>query len=245
MMEGYNQQIYGERVADLYDTWSPGTLITEECVERILELAGPGPVLELGVGTGRLAVPLAERGLAVVGIDSSPTMLERLAAKPGGKAVQAVLGDFADVEVEGQFRAIVVAADTLFMLTSQEEQVRCFAGAAKHLCQGGVFVVEAFMPSRTRYASGQDVVVRRITTDSVLLGAATHDPVQQRIEGQQILLAATGIRMVPGVLRYAWPAELDLMARLAGLRLRERWGNWRRWPFTAVSGSHISVYEHG
>ncbi|HEY7199107.1 MAG TPA: class I SAM-dependent methyltransferase [Candidatus Dormibacteraeota bacterium] len=244
-MEGYDSRAYGDAVADLYDDWSPGVLTTTECVERLVELAGTGPVLELGVGTGRLAIPLAGAGLAVEGIDSSAAMLERLAAKPGGGAVATRVCDMADVDAaaNARYALVLVAADTLFMLPSQDEQVRCFANVARRLLPGGVFVVEAFVPDRTRHAGGQDVVARRVSADSLLLGATLHDPVRQRLDAQQVLLTPAGIRMVPGSLRYAWPAELDLMARLAGLRLRERWGGWRRQPFTADSRSHVSLYE--
>jgi SAM-dependent methyltransferase len=242
-MDGYSIDTYGDRIADLYDDWSPGILVTGACVEKLATLAAGGPILELGVGTGRLAIPLAERGLEVVGIDSSSAMLERLRAKPGGHRVRTHLGNFADVDVEGLFSLAVVAADTLFMLSSQEEQVSCFLNVAQHLAPGAFFVVEAFAPNRTRYAAGQDVVVRRVTADSVILGVGSHDPAVQRIDAQQILLEPTGIRMVPGVLRYAWPAELDLMARLAGMRLNNRWGSWRGDSFTAASPSHVSTYQ--
>jgi SAM-dependent methyltransferase len=243
LMYGYTQATYGDRIADLYDSWAGGIFATHECVERVARLAGPGPVLELGVGTGRVAVPLAERGLDVVGIDASPAMLARLAEKASGHPVRGVRGDFADVPVDGTFSLILVVADTLFMLTSQEKQVRCFAKAAAHLACDGVMVVEAFVPSATRYLSGHDTAVRHVGSDSVLLGVAAHDPVEQRLDAQQILITADGIRLIPGVLRYASPAELDLMARIGGLRLRERSSDWRGTPFTAASARHISVYE--
>ncbi len=240
---GYTQATYGDRIADLYDRWAGGVFATADCVDRIAELAGAGRVLELGIGTGRVAVPLAQRGREVVGIDASGAMLEQLRGKYDGPLITTVLGDFADVDVEGEFSLILVAADTLFMLVSQDEQVRCFANAAARLAPDGVFVVEAFVPGATRYLQGHDTAVRSVTADSVLVGMATHDPVAQRLDAQQVLLGADGIRMIPGVLRYAWPAELDLMARLAGLRLRDRWSDWRGGRFTATSARHISVYE--
>jgi SAM-dependent methyltransferase len=239
----YTRATYGDRIADLYDAWAGGVFATDDCVDRIAELAGTGRVLELGVGTGRVAVPLAERGLQVVGIDASTAMLDRLAAKYDGPLLTSLCGDFADVDVDGDFSLILVAADTLFMLTTQDEQVRCFTNAAAHLAPGGVFVVEAFVPGATRYLQGHDTAVRSITADSVLLGVATHDPVAQRLDAQQILLGTDGIRLIPGALRYAWPSELDLMARLAGLRLRDRWSDWRGGRFVATSARHISVYQ--
>jgi SAM-dependent methyltransferase len=238
----YTQATYGDRIADLYDGWVGGVFAADECVDRVAELAGAGRVLELGVGTGRVAVPLVERGLQVVGIDASTAMLDRLASKYDGPSLTRVHGDFADVDVAGDFSLVLVAADTLFMLTTQDEQVRCFTNVAARLAPAGVFVVEAFVPGATRYLQGHDTAVRRVTADSVLLGVATHDPVAQRLDAQQILLAADGIRLIPGALRYAWPSELDLMARLAGLRLRDRWSDWRGSRFTAASARHISVY---
>lgn len=166
-MHGYTQSTYGDRIADLYDDWAGGVFATEACVERIVALAGAGPVLELGVGTGRVAIPLAERGLEVVGIDASAAMLSRLATKTNGHAVRGVHGDFADVAVKGTFSLILVAADSLFMLTSQDEQVRCFANAASHLTPDGAIVIDAFVPTATRYLNGHDSVVRHVAADSV------------------------------------------------------------------------------
>jgi SAM-dependent methyltransferase len=245
-MERYGPETYGEQVADLYDDWYGEYPDTGVAVERLAELAGPGPVLELGVGTGRLALPLAERGLEVHGIDASPAMLERLRAKAGGERIHVLVGDMADVAVEGSYALVFVAANTLFLLPSQEEQLRCFAKVAARLSAGGVFVVEVFVPDPARYRNDQQLGVTRVTVDSVLLTAGRHDPVRQRIDAQQIQFGpGAGFRLIPGVLRYAWPSELDLMARLAGLRLRERWGGWQREPFTAASTMHVSVYEHG
>jgi SAM-dependent methyltransferase len=239
-MEGYGPQTYGERAADLYDEWHRDLPGLDDCVERLAELAGPGPVLELGIGTGRVALPLVQRGLEVHGIDSSPAMLAKLRAKPGGDRVRTVVGDMAEVAVDASYSLVFAVFNTLFALVSQEEQVRCFANVAGRLADGGVFVVEAFVPDP---GGGQAVRPLRVTVDSVLLAVSRQDPVAQRIDAQQVLLGPRGVRLVPGVLRYAWPAELDLMARLAGLRLRERWGGWRREPFTADSPTHVSVYE--
>jgi SAM-dependent methyltransferase len=243
-MKGNEQDTYGERIAEIYDQLHPGVLVSDDAVELLAGLAGAGPVLELGVGTGRLAVPLAERGLAVTGVDISQAMLDQLAAKPGGRLVETVRADFGDLSLPGRYRLVVVAADTFFMLTTQERQVGCFASVAKQLTDDGSFVVEAFVPDRARAAAG-GVVVRKVTADSVVLGASTHDPANQRIDGAQILVDAGGIRLAPAAMRYAWPSELDLMARLAGLRLVERWGSWKRTPFGSDSLRHISVYRRG
>jgi SAM-dependent methyltransferase len=243
-MQPDGAETYGERGADLYDAWYQDILDPGPCVELLAELAEGGPVLELGVGTGRIAVPLAARGLEVHGIDASPAMLERLRAKPGGERVHAQVGDMAEVAVDGQFRLAVVAVNTLFMLDSQDQQVRCFQAVARRLVPGGRFVVEANVPNPALWRDRQGVRAQRVDSDSVVLSVQRFDPVDQRMVAQQIQLTEAGIRMVPGVLRFCWPAELDLMARLAGLRLTDRWSGWRREPFTDTSTQHVSVYRH-
>lgn len=242
-MFDYDISTYGERIADVYDEWH-GHLV-EGGVELLAGLAGGagGRALELGVGTGRVAIPLAALGVEVHGIDASPAMVEKLRAKPGGGRVQVTAGDFADAAVGGQFSLVYVVFNTIFALLSQAEQVRCFANVAARLAPGGVFLVEAFVPDPTLYQNGQTIRASNVTAGEVNLHAARHDPVEQVVFGQQILINAEGVRLYPVKLRYAWPAELDLMARLAGLRLRVRWGGWRREPFNARSEKHVSVYE--
>ena len=242
-MEGYGADTYGDRGADLYDTWYQDVLDPADCVERLAELAGSGPVLELGIGTGRVALPLAGRGLEVHGIDASPAMLERLRSKPGAERVHARTGDMAEVAVEGEFPLVFVVANTFFMLPTQDQQVACFAAVARRLAPGGRFVIEAQVPDPDLYRERQNVRAQRVTVDSVVLAARRFDPVTQRMDAQQVQLTQEGVRLVPGVLRFAWPAELDLMARLAGLRLADRWSGWHREPFTASSTLHVSVYE--
>jgi SAM-dependent methyltransferase len=243
-MEGYRPETYGDRIADIYDAMMAGLPEPADCVDRLAELAGPGPALELGIGTGRVALPLAARGVEVHGIDASAAMVERLRAKPGGDAIPVTVGDFAAVPVEGSYPLVYVVFNTFFALLTQDDQVRCFAAVAERLGPGGVFVLEAFMPDPGRHAGGGSVVTRQLEVDLARLDLARHDPVAQVVEFQSVLLSAEGVRLLPGVLRYAWPAELDLMARLAGLRLRERWGGWGREPFTASTTSlHVSVYE--
>jgi SAM-dependent methyltransferase len=242
-MERYGPETYGERGADLYDAWYQDVLDPDACVDRLVELAGGGPVLELGVGTGRIALPLARRGLEVHGIDASPAMLDRLRAKPGSDRVHTHLGDMAKVPVDGEFPLVFVAVNTFLMLPSQDEQVACFQAVARRLAPGGRFVVEAQVPDPTLFATRRQVRAQRVDADSVVLVACTFDPVTQRMDAQQVQLGEAGVRLVPGVLRYAWPAELDLMARLAGLRLGQRWSGWRHEPFTAASTLHVSAYE--
>lgn len=242
MMSAYDVTTYGERMAEVYDQWPGVPTNTEAVAAALTRLAGRGPVLELGIGTGRIALPLAQRGLRVQGIDASPAMVARLRAKPGGEHMPVTIGNFADMAVEGRFTLIFVVFNTFFGLLSQEDQVRCFLGVAQHLTHDGIFVLEAFVPDLSRFDRGQRVEVRAVETDRVYLDASRHDPVQQRVMSQHVVLSAQGIRFYPVQLRYAWPSELDLMARLAGLQLRHRWGGWAEEPFTAASGSHVSVY---
>src|SRR5919197_6414637 len=242
-MEGYRPETYGDRIADVYDQWYGDRPGLDDCVELLAALAGPGPVLELGIGTGRVALPLAARGQRVHGVDASEAMVARLRAKPGGEAVEVTIGDLAQVPAEGPFTLVFVVFNTLFCLLTQEDQVRCFARVAERLAPGGAFVVEAFVPDPGRLARLQELTVDHVGADRVILTATRRDPVGQRMDSQHMVLGADGIRMQPIAVRYAWPAELDLMARLAGLRLRDRWAGWRREPFSADSSAHVSVYE--
>jgi SAM-dependent methyltransferase len=243
-MHDYGPSTYGDRWADVYDEWVPlAELDTEATVDFLAELAGDGPALELAVGTGRIALPLAERNVQVEGIDASARMVERLRAKPGGEHLRVTIGDMADVGVSGRYRLVYVVFNTVFGLLTQDDQARCFENVAARLDGGGVFVVEAFVPDLTRFDRNQRVDVLEVESDRVRIDAARHDPVQQRISTQHVVVTEAGMRLYPVHLRYAYPSELDLMARLAGLRLKERFGGWRREPFTSESGKHVSVYE--
>jgi SAM-dependent methyltransferase len=241
-MEGYGPATYGDRIADTYDELYRDTLDTEGAVEALAELARDGPVLELAIGTGRLALPLAERGLEIHGIDASERMVAKLREKPGGDAIPVTMGDFAEVAVEGTYSLIFLVFNTLFALLTQEDQLRCFANAAKHLADGGVFVVEAFMPDLARFDRGQRAHVNHVDAERVMFDTSRHDPIEQRVDSQHVVITEGATKLYPVAIRYAFPSELDLMARLAGLELRERWGNWKREPFTAESGRHVSVY---
>jgi SAM-dependent methyltransferase len=243
-MEGYRPETYGERLAGVYDAMMAVLPDPGDCADRLAELAGPGPALELGIGTGRVALPLAARGVEVHGIDASAAMVERLRAKPGGDAVAVTFGDFAGVPVEGRYPLVYVVFNTFFSLLTQDDQVRCFAAVADHLAPGGAFVLTGFVPDPTLYRGGQSLRTTELGLDLVRIDAALHDPVAQRVDFQHVLLGGDGVRLYPGAIRYAWPSELDLMARMAGLSLRERWGGWRREPFDAASTGHVSVYEH-
>jgi SAM-dependent methyltransferase len=239
----YDASTYGERIADVYDDWPTVPRNTDRAVEFLAGLAGPGPILELGIGTGRLALPLVERGFAVSGIDASAAMVARLRAKPGAERVRVAMGDFADVPIDGRFALVFVAFNTFFALSSQDDQLRCFAGVAERLAADGVFVIEVYVPDLSRFDRGQRVGTVGMSPDTVYLESSLHDPVAQRVRSRHLVITDAGIRMYPVEVRYAWPSELDLMARLAGLRLRERFGGWSREPFTASSGAHVSVYQ--
>ena len=244
-MAEYEAGTYGERIADDYDEIFAGRSDADEAADFLVGLAGAGPALELGIGTGRLALPLAARGVMVHGIDASERMVEKLREKPGGAEIPVAIGDFADVGVDGPFSLVYVVFNSFFGLLSQEEQVRCFRNVADRLTPGGTFVVEAFVPDPTRFSRGGNLECVRVETDRVLLSATRHDAVQQALVSQYVVFTEGGIRLYPARLRYAWPSELDLMAQLAGLRLRDRWASWRREPFTAASTGHVSVYERG
>jgi SAM-dependent methyltransferase len=244
-MEGYGPETYGDRWAGVYDTWVEERLggdSARAAVDGLAELAAGGRVLELAVGTGRIALPLAERGLEVHGVDASEAMVARLRARPGGAAIPVTIGDFADVAVDGTFDLVFVVFNTFFALTSQERQIECFHNVARHLTAGGVFVLEAFVPNVARFDRGHTVRPLRMTADEVDVEVSLHDPATQTVQSQHIVIGRDGTRLQPVHLRYAWPSELDLMARLAGLELRERWARWDRSPFTASSEAHVSVY---
>jgi SAM-dependent methyltransferase len=239
-MEGYGPETYGDRIADVYDDFYQG-LDTEGAVETLAGLAGTGHVLELAIGTGRLALPLAERGLEVHGIDASQAMVAKLREKPGER-IPVTIGDFSDVGVDGRYALIFVGFNTFFALPTQEAQLRCFANVAAHLAEGGVFVLEAFFPDLGRLDRGQRTHTTAVETGRVVLETTRHDPVEQRIDSAHVVIADAGAKVYPVSIRYAFPSELDLMARLAGLELVDRWGGWRREPFTADSPRHVSVY---
>src|SRR5690242_8534417 len=193
-------------------------------VARLARLAGDGRALEFAVGTGRIALPLAERGVPVAGIDDSEAMLARLAAKPCADRVEATLGNMASTRVEGEFSLVYLVFNTIFNLTTQDGQVACFANAAAHLRSGGRFVVEARVPELQRLPLGQTVLPWR--ADPEALSYYVYDVVGQRLSGQHYYFEDGCVQPSPTEMRYAWPAELDLMARLAGMRLEHRWAGW-------------------
>lgn len=241
-MEDYQEATYGDRIAGVYDELY--SQLDEKSIDILAELARGGPALELGIGTGRIALPLREKGVKVHGIDASEAMLEKLRAKPGGQKIPVTLGDFGKVAVDGQFSLIYVVFNTFYALLSQDAQIDCFMNVADHLDPQGVFVLEVFVPDLTRFTDQQTFRTINLDQDRIQLEASRHDPVSQQVISQHIFITSEGIRHYPVKLRYAWPSELDLMARLAGLELQHRWGDWDRSDFTADSRKHISVYGH-
>ena len=245
-MDNVNAATYGDRFAEIYDEVQ-AHLSTPEVVDPIVdmlaELAGDGPAIELGIGTGRIALPLAARGVEVHGIDASEAMVAKLREKPGGAAIPVTIGDFAYLDLDGRYSVIYVVFNTLFALPSQEAQVECFWNVARHLNDGGVFLVTAFVPDPSRFDRGQRVSTGIVEHDFVPIDVDHHDAATQTVRSSHLYITPEGVEMYPVDIRYAWPAELDLMARLAGLRLRSRWSDWRRNPFTSDSPRHVSVYE--
>ncbi len=241
-MKDYDASTYGDSIADVYDAWYP-SLELDAVVECIAELAGSGPVLELGIGTGRIALPLQERGVEVCGIDGSENMVARLREKPGGDRIVVTIGDFAEVGVDGKYSVIYVPFNTIFALLTQEDQVRCFQNVAEHLTADGLFVFDAFVPDLSRFDRHQRIGVEAHDPDAVRIEASKHDPVNQTVTSRHVVLTEQGSRFYPLKIRYAWPSELDLMAQIAGLRLRDRWGDWRGEAFSVSSTAHVSVYE--
>jgi SAM-dependent methyltransferase len=245
-VQGFGTKTFGELNAERYDATYEDVMAAEtrDSVETLAELAGGGNVLELAIGTGRVALPLAARGLSVQGIEASEAMVAKLREKPGGSAITVIIGDMADVRVSGTFDLIYLVFNTIFNLTTQEAQVRCFHNAARHLNADGVFVVETVVPDLSGFVDGQRMKGSWAKMDSARFEVAIHDPIVQTIEFQRIVISKSGTRMYPHFMRYAWPSELDLMAQLAGLERRERWAWWDRSPFTARSKSHVTVYAH-
>jgi SAM-dependent methyltransferase len=235
---------FGEDVAPRYDERSAemfGAEVVDPVVDFLAELAGDGAALELGIGTGRIALPLSERGVPVHGIDLSEAMVAQLHAKPGADRIGVTIGDFATTRVDATFSVAYLVFNTINNLTTQDEQVACFENVAAHLDQGGTFVIEVGVPGIRWLPPGE--TVRPFTVTPTRLGFDEYDVARQGLVSHHYWLedGAFEERSIP--FRYVWPAELDLMARIAGMRLRERWSGWRREPFTSESTKHVSVWE--
>lgn len=245
MSEHYGARFFGEREAAVYDEQEAEMFAAEvvtPIVDMLASLAGTGAALEMGIGTGRIALPLTERGVSVRGIDASSAMVARLRAKPGGKDIEVVTGDFSATRVDGDFALVYLIFNTLFNLKTQDEQVACFANAAAHLESGGRFLIELGVPDLQRLPPGQEVLLYRV--DARTMSFDSYDVVTQGQTSNHFIVGDGGtVNSYPVEGRYVWPSELDLMARLAGMRLVERWAGWKREPFTSLSRSHVSVYE--
>lgn len=235
---------FGEDIAETYDESSADMFrpeAVEPAVDLLADLAGDGQALELGIGTGRIALPLSRRGIPVHGIDMSRAMVSQLRAKPGGDAIDVTIGDFATTRVPGTFAVAYLVFNTINNLTTQDAQVDCFRNAAAHLRPGGCFVIEVGVPDLRRLPPGQSAVP--FTISPTRLGFDTYDVATQAMSSHHITIVDGRPSYWSLPFRYVWPAELDLMARLAGMRLRDRWEGWRREPFTGESRRHVSVWE--
>ena len=226
---------YDESAADMFDP-----AVVDPVVDFLAELAGSGRALELGVGTGRIALPLAQRGVPVHGIELSKAMAERLRAKPGGEEIGVTIGDFASTKVDGSFSVAYLVFNTISNLTTQEAQVACFRNVAAHLEPGGCFVIEVGVPDLQRLPPGE--TIHPFHVSETRLGFDEYDLATQGLISHHFELVDGKFERHSLPFRYAWPAELDLMARLAGMTLQDRWAGWQREPFTAVSPGHVSVY---
>ena len=235
---------FGEQVAAGYDESSADMFdpsVLGPTVDFLAELAGDGAALELGIGTGRVALPLSQRGVPMHGIDLSEAMVARLRAKPGAERIGVTIGDFATTTVEGRFTLAYLVFNTIQNLTSQDAQVACFQNVAAHLEPGGCFVIEVGVPSLQRLPPGE--TVRAFAVTPTYLGFDEFDVVNQGLISHHYTVEAGNLQLHSVPFRYVWPSELDLMARIAGMRLRERWSGWRREPFTSDSRAHVSVWE--
>jgi SAM-dependent methyltransferase len=239
-----DEGFFGERAASVYDEHAADMFdpaVVTPVVDMLVELAADGPALEFGIGTGRIALPLAGRGVRVHGIDDSEAMVARLRAKPGAEDIGVTIGDFATTRVDRRFSLVYLVFNTIFNLVTQDAQVACFQNAAAHLRSGGRFVIETGVPDLQSLPLGQTIIPFRADPEG--LSFDVYDVVTQRFSSQHYVFADGGVQTYPVEFRYAWPSELDLMARLAGMTLQNRWAGWRREPFTSLSRAHVSVYE--
>jgi SAM-dependent methyltransferase len=236
------EDYFGEDVAARYDAtigdWGDPEVVNP-AVEFLAELAGDGAALELGIGTGRIALPLAARDVPVFGIDLSEAMVARLRAKPGGAEIPVAIGDFRSTHVDRRFSLAYVVFNTIMNLRTQEAQLACFENVAAHLEAGGCFVAELMLPELQRLSPGERFLPFSVEADH--LGLDEYDLLKQGLTSHHYYPETGAYATFPG--RYLWPSELDLMARLAGMTLRERWSSWQREPFTAESTKHVSVWE--
>jgi SAM-dependent methyltransferase len=239
-----SRDYFGEHIAERYDETAADmfeTAVVEPVVDLLADLAFDGRALELGIGTGRIALPLAQRGVRVHGIDLSEAMVARLRAKPGAEQIEVTIGDFATTTVPRQFSVAYLVFNTIMNLTTQDDQVACFSNVAAHLTPGGCFVIEVSVPDLQRLPPGE--TVRAFTVSDTRLGFDEYDIASQGLVSHHYWVVNGKLEVFTPPFRYVWPAELDLMARLAGMSLRDRWAGWKREPFTSDSTSHVSVWQ--
>ena len=227
---------YDESAAEMFDP-----AVVDPVIDLLVELAGDGRALELGIGTGRIALPLAQRGVPVHGIELSNAMAARLRAKPGGEQIGVTIGDFATTTVDGTFSVAYLVFNTIMNLTTQAAQVECFRNVAAHLEPGGCFVIEVGVPELQRLPPGETILAFHVS--EARWGLDEYDVARQGVTSHHFEIVDGRLERFSAPFRYAWPAELDLMAQLAGMRLRERWSGWKREPFTSDSRKHVSVWE--
>jgi SAM-dependent methyltransferase len=235
---------FDERIAERYELYWPDLFepaAIDPVVNLLADLAGDGGALEFGVGTGRIAIPLGQRGVRVHGIDLSPAMVTQLRAGQGADDIGVTVGDFATTRVAGTFRLVYLVRNTIMNLITQDEQVECFRNAAAHLEPGGCFVIEVVVPALQRLPPGE--TIRAFTVTPEHLGFDEYDVAAQGLVSHHYWVVEDQLEIFSSPFRYVWPSELDLMARLAGMTLRERWSGWREEPFTSDSATHISVWE--
>jgi len=238
------EDYFSGRVAEKFDERyadKAAPVVVDPMVDLLVELAGGGNALELGIGTGRVALPLRQRGVRVSGIELSPDMVAQLRARPGGGDIEVAIGDFSTTRVAGTFSIAYLVANTIMNLTTQDAQVACFENVAAHLEPGGCFVIDVLVPRLQRLPPGE--TFQPFDVSPTHLGFDEIDVVSQALVSHHYWIDGDNVELFSPPFRYVWPSELDLMARIAGMTLRERWGGWRREPFTAASDKHVSVWE--
>ena len=243
-MSEYTTRTYGDAWAEIYDDAIFAKLPPSKSVEFLFTRVIDGRALDMGVGTGRHAIPLAARGVNVIGVDSSPAMLKKLRERDQANHVVTVLADMQNVELHEQFGLIYCIGQSFSHLQSQEHQIACLENVARHLAGGGVFVVEGLAPDVSRFHYSQDFVTNAVTADRVLLTGSIHDPTQQHIKNILIDVRPHGYKLYPTYIRYCWPSELIVMARLAGLALGQMWTNFAGTPYWGKPGAYIAEFRH-
>lgn len=235
---------FDERVAARYDKSASEMFeadVVDPAVDFLADVVGAGRALELGIGTGRIGLPLAKRGVRVHGIDLSKAMIARLRAKPGGSDIGVTIGDIATTTVNGSFSLVFLVFNTIMNLTTQEAQIACFRNVAAHLDPGGYFVIEVGVPALQSLPRGE--AIRAFHVSETKWGFDEYDVALQGLTSHHFEVVDGKLERLSVPFRYVWPSELDLMAKLAGMRLRERWAGWKREPFTSESRKHVSVWE--